>query len=141
MAILDEVPGVEVAVQIAGEDVVEYDDPEPPSNDNATYPISNKYIECIDGAEFRIRYKAGEQYNWGYKNHSLQFKVQVDGLYINAYILGESHLFNSHYINGRLSKDPHTSQVYLHRCKFSAITTGTFNHSLSYIQQVLIMPY
>ena len=75
MAVLDEVPGIQVAVQINGRDAVEYDDPEPPSHDHATCPISSKYIECIDDAEFSIRCVANRDYNWGYKKHGLECRI------------------------------------------------------------------
>ncbi|KAI1252145.1 hypothetical protein MGN70_006718 [Eutypa lata] len=78
MAILDDVPGIEVAVQINGQDVVEYDDPDASELD-APCPTSSKYIECIDDAVFAIRCRATSHYKWGYKNHSLHFRAMADG--------------------------------------------------------------
>ncbi|KAJ2986948.1 hypothetical protein NUW58_g4784 [Xylaria curta] len=78
MAILEDVPGIEVAVQIAGNDAVEYD-----ANDNdivnATCPTVTKYVECVDDAEFAIRIATKRDYAWGYKNHRVSYGVYIDG--------------------------------------------------------------
>ena len=131
MAILNEVPGIKVAVRIGHQDAVEYNDPEPLSDDNVPYPISNKYIECVDGAEFSIRYKAGKGYNWETKDQVLRYRTYVDGQYISGNVFRWSHRDGSHFVKGKISMDPKTHQHYLHRCKFSAITTGTFNYYFS----------
>lgn len=131
MAILNEVPGIEVAVRIGHQDAVEYDDPEPLSDGNVPYPISNKYIECVDGAEFSIRCKADKRYNWETKEQALQCSTYVDGRYITGTVLEWKHRDSSLSMKGKYSMDPKTLQHYLHRCKFSAITTGTFNYYFS----------
>ncbi|KAK7756490.1 hypothetical protein SLS62_001324 [Diatrype stigma] len=68
MAVLDKVPGIEVTVQINGQDVVEYNDPDA-SEFDATFPTSSKYIECVDDAEFAVQYHVTNEYKWGYKDH------------------------------------------------------------------------
>lgn len=124
MAILDDVPGIEVAVQINGQDVVEYDDPDASELD-APCPTSSKYIECIDDAVFAIRCRATSHYKWGYKNHSLHFRAMADGCRLTGRLLSEKNAGCDTCINGISEDDPLTDQSYLRRCKFSTISTGT----------------
>ncbi|KAI1738370.1 hypothetical protein F4680DRAFT_188973 [Xylaria scruposa] len=82
MAILDDVPGVEVTVRVAGKEAVEYDPDEEERHslvESATSPTTTKYIESIDGAHFSIKIAASHRYAWGYKDHSLAFAVYIDG--------------------------------------------------------------
>ncbi|KAK6199637.1 Peptidyl-prolyl cis-trans isomerase cyp10 [Pestalotiopsis sp. IQ-011] len=87
--IIDEVPGLKVAVQMGGVDVKEYDAPEA-GDDDQDCPTLTKYIECIDDAFFAVRYRVNDQYRLGdHKNpHSLRFKIKVDGRWIRSPIIG-----------------------------------------------------
>ncbi|KAI3336614.1 hypothetical protein HD806DRAFT_11720 [Xylariaceae sp. AK1471] len=92
MAILEEVPGIEVAVQIDGKDVIEYDPNDEEERSLATgtqCPTVTKYIECVNDAEFAIRMTASLGYKWGYKNHSLIFRVSIDGVAHHGRFLGK----------------------------------------------------
>ncbi|KAI0554991.1 hypothetical protein F4679DRAFT_595449 [Xylaria curta] len=92
MAILNDVPGVEVTVQIAGKGAVEYDPEEEERHSlakNATCPTTTKYIECIDEADFSIKIAASHRYAWGYKGHSLAFGVWIDGNLILARLISK----------------------------------------------------
>lgn len=131
MAVLDEVPGVEITVQVAGRDATEYDDPDAAQrepSEAAEVPTSIKYIECVGGAEFTITTRVQNTYGWGYMNHSLSSNVYVDGKSVNGHLISQSHLYNG--LNTRITKgntayDHTTGQWLLQRFKFSAISTGT----------------
>ncbi|RYO87780.1 hypothetical protein DL766_004622 [Monosporascus sp. MC13-8B] len=75
MAVLD-VPGIEVAVQISGRDVVEYDGTDAPEHVRSC-PTSSKHIESIDDAEFAIRYGYGIPYKCWLAN-CLLIRLSVD---------------------------------------------------------------
>ncbi|TGJ85623.1 hypothetical protein E0Z10_g3168 [Xylaria hypoxylon] len=94
MAVLEDLPGVEVTVQIAGKDAIEYDaddddDGEKSLAKHPTCPTVTKYIECIDDAEFAIKVVASREYEWGYKNHALMATVYIDGNHIISRIISD----------------------------------------------------
>ncbi|RYP70640.1 hypothetical protein DL771_005353 [Monosporascus sp. 5C6A] len=77
MAILEGLPGVKVTVRVEGKDCVEYEDPDA-ADIQSTCPTASKYIESVDDAEFSIHFHVGSDYNWDYKEHSLDVSVDVD---------------------------------------------------------------
>ncbi|RYP07243.1 hypothetical protein DL764_002630 [Monosporascus ibericus] len=125
MAVLDDVPGVEVAVQINGQDVVEYDDPDA-SEHVRSCPTSSKYIESIDDAEFTIRYKASLDYNWeGCGDHVRRFRTFADSLKLSGKVLFETDVLYGRSIRteGFSKYDPETKSRHKYKCKFSPIST------------------
>ncbi|KAI0535622.1 hypothetical protein GGR58DRAFT_529297 [Xylaria digitata] len=86
MAILTNLPGVQVTVQIASEDAKEYDagEEEQPPAEHPACPIVTKYIESIDDAQFVIKVTASSDYEWGYQNHALRATVNIDGNHISS---------------------------------------------------------
>ncbi|RYP67867.1 hypothetical protein DL769_005656 [Monosporascus sp. CRB-8-3] len=125
MAVLDDIPGIEVAVQINGWDVVEYDDPDA-SEHVRSCPTSSKYIESIDDTEFTIRYKASLGYNWeGCRDHVLRFRTFADGLKLSGKVLFKTDALHGRCIrNEGFSKyDPETKERYKYNCKFCPIST------------------
>jgi len=124
MAILDEVPGLKVTVQIAGQDCTEYDaDEDGHPNSNESCPSITKYIECIDDAEFAIKIQINDQYIWGYKNHSLHVSACIDG----QAVLGA--LFSSRYRESIIDHHQYfcqeTKQWVDSKLKFSPVDIGT----------------
>ncbi|GAW26022.1 hypothetical protein SAMD00023353_1900350 [Rosellinia necatrix] len=104
MAVLEDIPGVEVTVRVAGEDAVEHDDAHKEkrgSDEHDTCPAVTRYIESIDDAEFAIMIAADRDYDWGYKDHSLAFTVRVDGHTVTRrrvsgpgqHVIGHKHAF------------------------------------------------
>ncbi|KAK8071490.1 hypothetical protein PG997_011693 [Apiospora hydei] len=80
MTVIEDVPGVEISIAVAGAPAKEYADPEleeVPNNHNSF--LSSVYIECLDGQEFAFRYKVDSTYDWGYKDHELKFKFYIGG--------------------------------------------------------------
>lgn len=128
MAILRDVPGVEVTVQVAGRDATEYDadDEEQQSfAKDTTGPSVLKYIECVDDAEFAIKIAARPDYNWGYKNHILMFSIYIDGQLIVSGFLLEG--LEEHVIDGKMVFYKHLQQWKKQTLKFSAVSTSTYD--------------
>ncbi|KAI8962419.1 hypothetical protein F5Y11DRAFT_322987 [Daldinia sp. FL1419] len=89
MAIIRDVPGVEVIVQVAGNDAIEYEDPNASEreNESAAFPTSTKYIECIDGAEFVVKMRITEVIQWSNKHDAFEFSIRIDGKPIPGTVL------------------------------------------------------
>ncbi|KAI0024996.1 hypothetical protein F4780DRAFT_488999 [Xylariomycetidae sp. FL0641] len=124
MAVLNSVPGIEVAVQVNGQDLTEHDDPHaskrnPPRIDSRR--VCTKYIESIDDATFRVRFKATDGYAWGYKDHSLKLWVYADGKYFSGRICNQSE---QTFIEGRRSYDEASRQYRLQRFRFFGINAA-----------------
>ncbi|RYP24432.1 hypothetical protein DL767_008602 [Monosporascus sp. MG133] len=125
MAVLNDIPGIEVAVQINGQDVVEYDDPDA-SEHVRSCATSSKYIESIDDAEFTIRYKASLDYNWeGCRDHVLRFRAFADGLKLSGKVIFKTDALCGRciHVEGFSKYDPETKNKYTYNCKFSPIST------------------
>ncbi|KAL7627141.1 hypothetical protein AAE478_003917 [Parahypoxylon ruwenzoriense] len=126
MAILEDVPGVELTVVVNGRDAVEYEDPAPPEQEPAGCPSSSKYIECVDGAEFTIKSRITSDYEWGYRNHAVRIDFMVDGKLIRCKVSKQPNAVNGvaeQVLDGLKSYCSKTRQWMLHRFKFAAIST------------------
>lgn len=127
MAILDDVPGIKVTVQVNDQDAVEYDDPAASELDSIC-PTSSKYIECLDDAQFTIRSHVTSEYKWGYKDHCLNFRARADGASLMGVVCKEEDMiYGTHtlFTKGALEVDSQTKKMLFRRCQFSAISTGT----------------
>ncbi|KAI0458393.1 hypothetical protein F5B21DRAFT_25470 [Xylaria acuta] len=124
MAILDDVPGIEVIVQVAGTDAVEYDADEEESKslaESTTCPTVTKYIECTDRVDFAIKIVASRHYAWGYKGHDLQFKLSIDGNAITRrFISGPGKTIT---INSTTAFCPQSQEWKIYKFGFSAVST------------------
>ncbi|KAI0408604.1 hypothetical protein F4802DRAFT_356268 [Xylaria palmicola] len=125
MAVLEALPGVEVTVRIAGADAVEYNNPyseedQSLAESGTCCPTTTKYIECIDDAEFAIKIAASHDYAWGYKNHSLAYRLSVDGNTISrrAFSCPDEVI-----IDGKRAVCPKSRQWSKYTLKFSAVNT------------------
>ncbi|KAK8024644.1 hypothetical protein PG993_012710 [Apiospora rasikravindrae] len=80
MAIIEDVPGIEISIAVAGATATEYADPELDEipKDNNCF-LSSVYLECLDNQEFAFRYQVDSTYDWGYKDHQLSFKFYIGG--------------------------------------------------------------
>jgi len=83
MAILKDLPGVQVSIFVNGQELHKYDDPDDDENNPAPDSVT-KFIEAECGAEFSIRVDLKEEAKTAYKgddptDHSLRFAVYVDG--------------------------------------------------------------
>ncbi|KAI1505430.1 hypothetical protein F5X99DRAFT_244249 [Biscogniauxia marginata] len=127
MAILKEVPGVEVTVQVNDRDAIEYDDPHASEQESdAASPTSHNYIESIDDANFSVCVVATSQYRWGYPYHDIELKVLADGQFIRCQFISERDLTAGRCvrsIKGRRAFDPKKKEWYQQLCRFAAVST------------------
>ncbi|EOO00073.1 hypothetical protein UCRPA7_4505 [Phaeoacremonium minimum UCRPA7] len=89
MAVIEDFK-LEAGVKINGSTAPEYDDPDGGEGDGE-FPIRcNKYIECIDGAEFSISAGLTGEYSWLNQgaDHGLVFHLSADGKYVTNKICG-----------------------------------------------------
>ncbi|KAI1483800.1 hypothetical protein F4774DRAFT_104262 [Daldinia eschscholtzii] len=126
MAVLEDVPGIEVVVQVAGRDAIEYEDPNASEREtrDATCPTSTKYIECIDGAEFSIRTTITNAYQWGHNKNGVDLRLRVDGNAIYGSVLMARDMINgvvTKIKKGQKSYCTRINKWVLQRFKFSAV--------------------
>lgn len=88
MAIINDVPGLEVTVLVHSQPLAEYDSPQTIVNLSSDKNTTVKYIESHDNASFSVCVRANSQYAWDYRNHALQVKLHIDGIYVGNWILG-----------------------------------------------------
>ncbi|KAI1640149.1 hypothetical protein F4809DRAFT_591663 [Biscogniauxia mediterranea] len=123
MAILEEIPGIEVTVQVNGRNAIEYDDPHASEQESAAdSPTSCKYIESIDDAEFSVSVVATGRYTWRH-HHALLATLYADGQRVRGKVMEVSSSDNRITIEGRRHFDMKKQQWYLQRFKFAAIST------------------
>ncbi|KAI1757403.1 hypothetical protein F4782DRAFT_478412 [Xylaria castorea] len=123
MAILDDVPGVEVTVRVAGNETVEYDPCEEERHslaESATCPTVTKYIECIDEADFSIKIAASRRYAWGYRSHCLRFVVYIDGNQTTSRLISSPGDMTIHNKNAFCQQ---SRQWKSYKLRFSAVST------------------
>jgi len=82
MAVLDELPGLEVQIIVNKTPVKEYDDNEEEVVDKTV----TRYIEAESEAEFEVRLKFQSMFNISAK-HSVAAEVLLDGKYGNGVVL------------------------------------------------------
>lgn len=78
MAISDELPGVEVAVTVGGNDLKEYRDEDLEEEEGTT----TRYIEAVSGQQFAIRMKVPRRFQ--FVADTLRFRTYIDGNYIGG---------------------------------------------------------
>lgn len=129
MAVLQEVPGIEVAVRIHNQDVTEYSDPHASESNCATEfkcPQVTKYIEAIDNAEFAIRIRVKkDEYAWGEMGHHLVATITVDGTLISRQRISSGKDWNFT-VEGTNHQDLNSKLWYIQKPKFAAISKGAY---------------
>ncbi|KAK8013071.1 hypothetical protein PG991_010446 [Apiospora marii] len=79
MAILTEIPGIQVVVKVDGKDATEYPSPDP-QHRQAICPTSCVYIESVDDARFAVELVVDESYDFARdEEHHLLIRVEIDG--------------------------------------------------------------
>ncbi|KAI0136861.1 hypothetical protein BJ170DRAFT_589823 [Xylariales sp. AK1849] len=132
MTINEDVPGIEIAVQIGGVDATEYE-ADDAGDEEAACPTLTKFIECVDDALFSLRMRVDDTYDWGYKDHSLSIDVHLDGQWMRARIFNKAGLKATMFdryklsseavIRGREEVDDRTGQWVLRKFQFSTVKT------------------
>ncbi|KAG9736997.1 hypothetical protein KCU73_g10112, partial [Aureobasidium melanogenum] len=77
MAILDGLPGVEIAVVVDGRDLHEYQDSDTANKEDTV----TKYIEAVDGANFAVKIKVTKDFE--FKGDFLCTQVRIDGTLVS----------------------------------------------------------
>lgn len=116
----EDIPGVEVAVQVDGADVNEFDAPDAGDEDEASATLT-KYIECVDDAFFTIRVRMGD-YDWDEVPHCLHTSIFVDGQWIAGRIFRPGGMPVAQ-IKGREDHCVGEGWV-LRKLRFAAVKTG-----------------
>ncbi|KAI1213389.1 uncharacterized protein F4807DRAFT_410917 [Annulohypoxylon truncatum] len=128
MAILEELPGIEITVVVAGRDAIEYDDPDASEHSirEAECPTSTKYIECVNDANFGVKYRLTKDYDWTYKNHCLHFSLAADGTRLRGTVITKDDFTNGEDVTEIYSKRSYnniTRRWEAQKFKFAAVTT------------------
>ena len=119
MAILRDVPGLQVMVQVGGVDCVEYDDPGPEVTKDSSSPTSTKYVEAISDAEFSIHFVIDSDFVWGNENYSLLFDFCVDSKLFTSFAIPQDKYVDTSYSKRQTCTDSGTWA--LAAPKFSAV--------------------
>ncbi|GAP86541.1 hypothetical protein SAMD00023353_1900340 [Rosellinia necatrix] len=126
MAVLTEVPGIEVTVNVNGQRATEYADPhasKPSPEVNPSCPVSSKYIESIDNAEFSISLAATNDnvFMWNNTEYRLRADVKVDTKWVSSSLLTRDR--GRRTVRGLKQYSGESRQWHLRKLKFSPIGT------------------
>ncbi|KAI0874682.1 hypothetical protein GGS24DRAFT_500514 [Hypoxylon argillaceum] len=138
MAVLNEVPGLKVTIQVDGQNVTEYEDPrtaDPSPEANPKCPAVSKYIEAIDDMQFSVKVKIdGKVYAWGDIRHILKAKIIIDGSCVGNPLIrpGTKDMTRE----GRRFYSKDARQWYLQKFKFSMISRDD-NHDTEQIEKTI----
>ena len=88
MAVLSEVPGLTVTVDVAGEDLAEYDDDE---SDKSEPRTATKYVEAHSGANFGIATRI-DAATFAHPSDTIRLKMYLDGNFVSAWSLKQETL-------------------------------------------------
>lgn len=118
MAVLDILPGVEVAVTVNGLPLKEYTDHDQEEPTNTV----TRYIEAVSGTEFAINFKAAQ--STVFKGDCLTAKVFMDGHKVSSTLLKQSRCCKRG-ASGRIDY----TRISADKCrkfKFSSLETSEF---------------
>ncbi|KAK1727219.1 hypothetical protein CaCOL14_000794 [Colletotrichum acutatum] len=133
MAVIDELKGVKVTVQVNGQEAIEYDDPDGLENDvnrkHATHRTFN-YIESKDDTCFTVKYEVGNMHRWESPKSAFSLYLYVDGKRMDS-VVCEASRFNqfapsykwSTVVEGSRGSSRDPSYDRLSKFKFSQVTT------------------
>ncbi|KAK8113549.1 hypothetical protein PG984_014075 [Apiospora sp. TS-2023a] len=129
MAVLEDVPGIQVFVQVKGRIATEYPNPDREQQQQPTpngCPVVSRYTESFDNGHFAIVTEVGLTHDFNYKNHTLSFHVHVDGEYMvnnctsKEYVLAGA---GRRTVSGPIMLDEKSGKVVQQAIKFSAVKT------------------
>ncbi|KAG9587462.1 hypothetical protein KCU77_g9196, partial [Aureobasidium melanogenum] len=117
MAVLDGLPGVEVAVVADGEDLHEYQDADMEDDEDTV----TKYIEAVDNTNFAIKIKVTKDAK--FKGRALSFRMSVDGSSVrNALVRSTLVRARTHV---RVVEGAQVKAQRMRKLKFNALETVT----------------
>lgn len=125
MAIIKELPGLEVTIFTNGRVATEYDDPS--ALGQAQQRLVTKYIEGRDDETYNIQIKASDEYSWGDGPQFLPFKVFIDGRMAKIGCMqkyAEKKTWEEN-ICSQVLKDPNNpSRYFIRELSFESIVDG-----------------
>ncbi|KAI1826913.1 hypothetical protein F4861DRAFT_495654 [Xylaria intraflava] len=127
MAINEDVPGLEAVVHCQDRRMTELEDPNAneadDAEDAAICPVTTKYIECVDGAEFDVTILVHENYLWGFRDHVITANVYVDGTYTSGVVIRNNVGTRRHTFHGTDTCSATHGGWYRRRFKFAPVKT------------------
>jgi hypothetical protein len=134
MAIHKDVPGLEVTIEVDGTSLVEFAH----SNDEIKHEnhavqahlgkcTITKYVECVTGAQFRIKLSVDDKYKWDCPR--IGFFTFVDGGFIRGVVPPSTKYNNKNWaylVEGAISGPPNSTGT-LRRFKFTEISTSEYS--------------
>ncbi|KAI1447396.1 hypothetical protein F5Y02DRAFT_23281 [Annulohypoxylon stygium] len=122
MAIIPQVPGVEVTILINKRAAVEYDDPNASEMGPEKNSVVKKYIRCEEDALFEIHCKVTKEYDWSsHKSHYLGFDAFIDGYRVGGLIFPHNLTEKSDDIISYYQSQDNSGQRVGSRFKFASI--------------------
>lgn len=148
MAIIHDLPGVKITVQVDGQDAVEYDDPDGLENDanrmNARWRTLN-YVESKDDAFFSVRYQIDNSHRWESPVHALSLTLYVDGKRVDGVVCEATRFHNynpffvwDHTVDGSRERSTASGYERLNKFKFSKVTTS-MSRTLKLVPKALLL--
>ncbi|KAF2117500.1 hypothetical protein BDV96DRAFT_679310 [Lophiotrema nucula] len=116
MAVLPDLPTLEVEIVVDGEALKEYDDPDPPFSAPNTI---TKFVEATSGTEFSIKLHFTRDFP---QDYAVKAQVLLDGKRVTNKRYRIKRLSGSHNIGGVTSKD--NDDWYLQKFRFSELDIG-----------------
>ncbi|KAK8102039.1 hypothetical protein PG984_015185 [Apiospora sp. TS-2023a] len=123
MGIIEDVPGVEISIHVAGAPAKEYADPEPDEMPNKCF-LSSVYIECVDNQAFSFHYQVDKTYDWGHKDHLLRLKFYLGNKRVKARVIQGSSTRSRPYdgeVRNQVEFNASTNKWYSHKFVFTAV--------------------
>ncbi|KAK8857331.1 hypothetical protein PGQ11_013243 [Apiospora arundinis] len=130
MAVLDNVPGVQVFVRVKGQIATEYPSPDHQQQqlqdtENGC-PVVCNYIESFDNRHFAIVTDVGSAYGFFSGGHALSFRVYVDGEYMVNTCTTQDYVWQGcgrRTVSGPMMLDKCGQNLVQQKFKFSAVQT------------------
>lgn len=126
MAIIEDVPGVDISIHVAGAPAKEYADPDPEEMPNKCF-LSSTFIECVDNQLFSFHYKVDKTYDWGHKDHWLKLKFYLGAKQCKSCLIKESSTrsqASTGLVQNRVEFNASTNKWYSHKFVFTAVEKG-----------------
>ena len=109
---------IEVKVRVAGEDAIEYDDPDPQGNAPLAQRTVIKYIESVDDAEFEFSCKLLPEFV--FQTKGVEWIAFVDGRWECGKLSSQEHRDLDRVLQGNLEND-YDGTISIRRFKFSSV--------------------
>jgi hypothetical protein len=124
MAVLQDVPGVQVQVVVDGKALKEYDD----SESNQTSKATSKYVEAVSGRNFEIHTTLEKHME---TDHDVSIRVLVDGSRISGKHIARKKMSPSYLskIRGDVSRISGVAKQ--SRLLFSDLETRQYNYCMT----------